>query len=167
MLYAPFTDKQASGFKSSLFFLFYLVFIFPLMPACANQQHAAHQHEDGHTTSTMVDKPAHLMRWSDPATWETLGQAKPVEGDEVNIPAGAAILLDNRSEPLYPRWAAYFSFWCGILFLPGALASFFLSGPFAWNGILAFWLPLVVFFGWYIVMFFVLLKVIKEQPAIS
>ncbi|MEM8484100.1 MAG: G8 domain-containing protein [Bacteroidota bacterium] len=99
MLYAPFTDRQASGAKSSLFLLLYL-FIFPLTPACASQQHAAHQHEDQRNASTIVDNPTNLMRWSDPATWQALGQQKPVEGDEVNIPAGTALLLDESPPQL-------------------------------------------------------------------
>lgn len=61
---------------------------------------------------------------------------------------GTAILLDTRTAPLYPRWSAYFSFWCGIIFLPGALASFFFSGPFAWNGLFVYWLPLLAFVIW-------------------
>jgi hypothetical protein len=76
---------------------------------------------------------------------------------------GVAVLLDKNARPIFPRWVAYFNIWVAVLFIPGALITFFKTGPFAWNGILAFWLPLVVFMGWYIVMFFVLLKVIKEQ----
>ena len=77
---------------------------------------------------------------------------------------GLAILLDKNVEPIFPRWVAYFNIWVAVLFIPGVLITFFKSGPFAWNGILAFWLPLVVFFAWYFVMFVVLLRVIKEQP---
>lgn len=65
---------------------------------------------------------------------------------------GTAILLDTRKDPLYPRWSAYFSFWCGILFLPGALASFFFSGPFAWDGLFVYWLPLLAFIAWIVVL---------------
>ena len=78
---------------------------------------------------------------------------------------GLAILLDKNSRPVFPRWVAYFNIWVAVLFIPGVLITFFKSGPFAWNGILAFWLPLVVFFAWYFVMFAILLRVIKEQAA--
>ena len=30
---------------------------------------------------------------------------------------------------------------------------FFKTGPFAWNGLLVFWLGVLVFFGWYTVTF--------------
>ena len=80
---------------------------------------------------------------------------------------GLAILFDRNPKPIFPRWVAYFNIWTAVLFIPGALVTYFKTGPFAWNGILAFWLPLIVFMGWYIVMCFVLLKVIKEQPQTS
>ncbi|MGR8948077.1 MAG: hypothetical protein ACU84Q_08525 [Gammaproteobacteria bacterium] len=83
------------------------------------------------------------------------------------VSIGLAILLDRNAQPIFPRWTAYFNIWVAVLFIPGALITFFESGPFAWNGILAFWLPLAVFFGWYFVMFAVLLKVIKEQEAVA
>jgi hypothetical protein len=65
---------------------------------------------------------------------------------------GYAIISDKRKVPLYPRWAAYFNFWAGITFLPGGVATFFKSGPFAWNGIFDFWIPLVAFSLWICVM---------------
>ncbi len=100
MLYAPKSDKRAAGTASAVFLLLCLPLILPLTPACASQQHAAHSHNDGHTSSTMVDKPANLMHWSDPKTWQALGRAKPVAGDEVRIPAGTAILLDENPPQL-------------------------------------------------------------------
>ena len=83
------------------------------------------------------------------------------------VSIGLAILFDKNDKPVFPRWLAYFNIWVAVLFIPGALITYFKSGPFAWNGILAFWLPLAVFMGWYLVMFFALLKVIKEQPSVS
>ena len=48
-------------------------------------------------------------------------------------------LQDKSPRPVFPRWAAYFNVWVGVLFVPGGFAYFFRSGPFAWNGLLAFW----------------------------
>lgn len=78
---------------------------------------------------------------------------------------GLAILLDKNTRPIFPRWVGYFNIWVGVLAIPGALLTFFKTGPFAWNGLLAFWMPVSVFFAWYFVMFFVLLKVIGEQTT--
>ena len=58
---------------------------------------------------------------------------------------GIIILLDKRDAPILPRWVGYVSIWVGLLSLPGVLIPFFKSGPFAWNGILAFWLPAILF----------------------
>jgi len=84
-----------------------------------------------------------------------------------NLAIALAIFSDKAESPVFPRWVGYFNIWVGILFIPGGLITFFKTGPFAWDGILAFWLPLTVFFIWYLVMFPVLLKTIKQQPLLS
>jgi hypothetical protein len=76
---------------------------------------------------------------------------------------GLVILSDKRSKPIFPRWSAYFNFWCGIVFLPGALATFFKTGPFAWNGLFDFNLPLTVFTLWIIVMAWLVASAAKRQ----
>lgn len=58
---------------------------------------------------------------------------------------GLVILLDKRDEPIMPRWVGYTSIWVGVLSLPGIVIPFFKTGPFAWNGIFAFWLPAILF----------------------
>ena len=57
----------------------------------------------------------------------------------------------------------YFSLWCAILLAPGILVIVFHTGPFAWNGIFAFWLPLTVLGTWFFVMTVPLLQAIKQQ----
>lgn len=76
---------------------------------------------------------------------------------------GFAVLTDRHAPPLFPRWVGYFNFWAAILFMPGGLITFFRTGPFAWNGLLAFWMPLVVFVLWYAVMTVVLIGAIRTQ----
>jgi hypothetical protein len=56
------------------------------------------------------------------------------------------------------------NFWMALLFLPAGLMVFFKTGPFAWNGLLSFWLPLVAFGIWFNVMIYALLRAIKLQP---
>jgi hypothetical protein len=53
-----------------------------------------------------------------------------------------------------PRWAGYFSMWFAISLFPAILVVFFKQGPFAWNGILGFLLPLAMFALWYHVVTF-------------
>ena len=82
-----------------------------------------------------------------------------------NIAIALAILADRSTTPLFPRWAAYFNFWTALLFVPGGLITFFKAGPFAWNGILAFWLPFVVFFSWFLLMPGLVLRAIGKPNS--
>jgi hypothetical protein len=61
---------------------------------------------------------------------------------------GIAALMDPSPRPIIPRWAAYLHLWVGISGTGGGLAVFFKYGPFAWNGIVGFWIPVVVFAIW-------------------
>lgn len=75
------------------------------------------------------------------------------------------ILQDQGSQPVFPRWAAYFNAWVGVLFVPGGFAYFFQSGPFAWNGLLAFWVAAGAFFVWLLVMCGLVLRAVNQQAA--
>ena len=57
------------------------------------------------------------------------------------IVVGVAILLDKRQDPIFPRWSGYLSIWAGFTYIPGCMALFFKSGPFAYNGIFVWWIP--------------------------
>jgi hypothetical protein len=61
---------------------------------------------------------------------------------------GIAILRDKRAEPLYPRWLAWFSFAEAAIAMPVVLMPFFTHGPFAWNGLMNYWIGFSMFFGW-------------------
>jgi hypothetical protein len=76
-----------------------------------------------------------------------------------------AIFADKSKTPLYPRWVGYFNIWTPLLFVPAGLILFFKTGPFAWNGILAFWIPLTIFFIWMIVMTVMTLKAMSRQTS--
>jgi hypothetical protein len=76
----------------------------------------------------------------------------------MSLVLGIAILADKRPVPAFPRWSAYANFWIAFLFLPACLLTFFKTGPFAWNGVLSFWLAAVVFGGWFVLMSVLLLR---------
>jgi hypothetical protein len=80
-----------------------------------------------------------------------------------NLGLTMAILNDTREEPAYPRWAAYFNVWCAVLYLPGGALAFFHNGVFAWNGLLAFYLPALAFFVWILVMSWLANAAIKRN----
>lgn len=73
-----------------------------------------------------------------------------------------AILGDKANATGWPRWVAYANLWVGVLFLPGCIIALFKSGPFAWNGVLAFWLAAVSFGLWLNLMGWMLQN---RQPA--
>lgn len=60
---------------------------------------------------------------------------------------------DKSTRPVFPRWSAYVSLLTFVLFLPDQMLFFFKTGPFAWNGLFAFWVPLTVFCGWFMMVF--------------
>ncbi|MBE1552108.1 hypothetical protein GGC64_006195 [Mycobacterium sp. OAS707] len=69
-----------------------------------------------------------------------------------------ATFIDKREVPSFPRWFGYFNIWYAVLGVPGCAIYVFKTGPLAWNGIFAFWIPLTVFVIWIIVTAVVLLK---------
>lgn len=81
----------------------------------------------------------------------------------------AAILLDRTADPVYPRWMGFASLWTGILMIPAGAMGFFKTGPFAYNGIIAFWTPVVPYFSWMLTLTCLTIKAIntaerKGQP---
>lgn len=78
------------------------------------------------------------------------------------LAVGVCILRDP-GERVWPRWVGYFNIWVAVCFFPGALLYFFKSGPFAWNGIFVWWIPLTVFFGWFVVMFVTTMQALNRQ----
>lgn len=82
-----------------------------------------------------------------------------------NLCLALAVYLDDRVEPVFPRWVAPFSLLVGAALTPAACAAAVLSGPLAWNGIVSFWLRLIAL-GVYIgVMFVVARAAIIRQAA--
>lgn len=76
---------------------------------------------------------------------------------------GGAILSDRGEPPVMPRWVGYLSIWAALLSAPGFAAILFHSGPFAWSGLLALWIPLVIFLVWWISLTVFLLKAISAE----
>lgn len=76
---------------------------------------------------------------------------------------GAAILSDQGDPPVMPRWVGYLSLWAALLSAPGFVALLFHRGPFAWNGLLSLWIPLVIFLVWWITLTVYLLRAIRKE----
>jgi hypothetical protein len=78
------------------------------------------------------------------------------------VVTGVCILGDKREVPILPRWLGYVNLWVGLLSFPGQMVGVFMRGPFAWNGILAFWVPSVAFGIWITCMMIGMLKALKR-----
>jgi phage shock protein PspC (stress-responsive transcriptional regulator) len=76
---------------------------------------------------------------------------------------GLVILGDKAPKPLFPRWFGYLNLWMAVLFFPAALITFFKTGPFAWNGLISFWMIVVVVGAEMLVLMVYLLKAINRE----
>jgi hypothetical protein len=65
----------------------------------------------------------------------------------------------------FPRWYGYFTAWTAIMFEAGAFAFLPRTGPFAWNGLLVFWVPLTLFGVWIAVTSYQLFGALRLQRA--
>ena len=74
-------------------------------------------------------------------------------------------LSDKSATPTFPRWFCFLSIWVCILVIPGGFAIFFESGPFAWNGLIAFWIPVTVFTIYFSAFVPLLFKAIRRLEA--
>ena len=80
-----------------------------------------------------------------------------------NLCLALAVYLDDRVEPVFPRWVAPFSLVVAAALMPAAGAAAVTTGPLAWNGVVSFWLRFLAL-GVYIgVMFSVARSAITRQ----
>jgi hypothetical protein len=79
------------------------------------------------------------------------------------IACGIVILRDKRTEPIFPRWMGYMSFLVAFTMLCGNVIIFFKTGPLAWNGAFAWWVPVGVYGVWVIAMTVCMLRAIARQ----
>ena len=79
---------------------------------------------------------------------------------------GLCALYRQGAEEVFPRWYGFFCLWTATGFVGGETVGFFHTGPFAWNGIFAFWMAAVFFFGWILVTWWVVMHAIRS-PAVE
>lgn len=83
------------------------------------------------------------------------------------LSVGIAGLLAGRDNPPWPRWMGFLSLWIATLGVPATMIPFFKTGPFAWDGVLCFWVPLTAFFTWFLAMIPVMFKSVRRQAALE
>ncbi|WP_319428662.1 hypothetical protein [Mycobacterium sp. RTGN5] len=76
-----------------------------------------------------------------------------------------AVYLDDRNDPVFPRWVGHFSLAIAAAMVPAAGAAIFQTGPLAWDGLWSFWVRNGAYLAFVIVMFFVLRKAVYRQAV--
>lgn len=83
----------------------------------------------------------------------------PTPGFLIGLAAfGFAVLGDDAAQPVFPRWVGYLNFWVGIGGTGGVMIPLFKVGPFAWDGLFAYWVPLAAFGLWMPVMIWAFMR---------
>ncbi|OJZ76043.1 hypothetical protein BRW65_00905 [Mycobacterium paraffinicum] len=78
---------------------------------------------------------------------------------------GIYLVRERRALAVFPGWLGWLNIACAILSLPSFFAGTVTSGVMAWNGIVAFGLPSVGFFPWYVAWTYVLLRLERSASA--
>jgi hypothetical protein len=81
------------------------------------------------------------------------------------VSMGGAMLTAGGARPAFPRWVGYFNLLMGTSFTGASLCFLFASGPFAWNGLFPFWIPLVDFGLWVSVNTWAMLQVVNARTV--
>ena len=72
-------------------------------------------------------------------------------------------LNSTARQIVLPRWYCYFALWVALSMAGGGVAILFKDGPFAWNGIIAWWMVLIMFSIFNTASLLVFRKAIKEE----
>lgn len=76
-----------------------------------------------------------------------------------------AIYWDRRDQPVFRPWVAHFNLLIAAALVPAAFGAVTFEGPFAWDGVLSFWLKNIAIAVWIVVMGVVLAQNIRRQRA--
>jgi hypothetical protein len=80
-----------------------------------------------------------------------------------NLCFALSVYLDERPDPIFPRWVAHFNVATVVLLAPSTFSILYKTGPLAWNGPLSFTLRLTTFAVYIAVMFWALLRAVRHQ----
>lgn len=75
---------------------------------------------------------------------------------------GLAIILDKNN--ILPKWLGYYLIWQFATEIFAATVWISKTGPFAWDGLLAFWFNMIIYVPWQIIVYICVYKAIRNQP---
>ncbi|WP_006244951.1 hypothetical protein [Mycolicibacterium tusciae] len=76
-----------------------------------------------------------------------------------------AIYWDRQEKPVFPLWVAHFNLLIAVALVPAAFGALTFNGPFAWDGVLSFWVKNIAIAVWIVVMGVVLGQTIRRRRA--
>lgn len=81
------------------------------------------------------------------------------------ISIGVVALSKHNTDPdtAFPRWMGFLTIFCGLITGEGFIGVMFNSGPFSWNGLFVFHLPIVCYVIWMSTTAFMMLRAAKPQ----
>ncbi|MGH8195322.1 MAG: hypothetical protein ACREQ8_13115 [Woeseiaceae bacterium] len=81
------------------------------------------------------------------------------------VAIGLSMLIDSAEKPTFPRWVGYVALWAAFMVIPATLIIFFKTGPFAWNGLLGFYVPAFSFFVCFLTTSIYSIKAINRESS--
>jgi hypothetical protein len=75
------------------------------------------------------------------------------------------VAWDDQPHPVFPRWFAWFNVATAVVVLPAGFAGLTMSGPFAWDGVISFWVKNMAFAVWLVVVAVVLRPAVEGRDA--
>ncbi len=78
------------------------------------------------------------------------------------------ILHDKKAKvPVMPNWACYLTIFCGATFFPASLTAILRDGPFAYDGLLGYWVPYPAWLIWMYIASYFLLGDLKRRVEVG
>ena len=74
-------------------------------------------------------------------------------------------LTQRQGPKVFPRWFLYLNLWMALIGSTGMLCIFFFSGPFAWNGIIGFYIPVGSYVPFLLITYVQFYKAIVSEPS--
>jgi hypothetical protein len=76
---------------------------------------------------------------------------------------GVSIFLDRSERPAFPRWVGYYNLFVMTWMVEAAGIIFFKHGAFSQNGLMVFYVPMVMFFVWILVMSYMTIQAVNRE----
>lgn len=77
--------------------------------------------------------------------------------------AALCFMKTDARHSAFPRWFGYVTGWSLLIFEAGAICFWAKTGPFAWDGLLAFWVPFAGFGVWMAMAYTLLFRALRDQ----